>query len=523
MPQMDAKITTIPSPVGGLNAYDNLAAMPPTDAIRLANIVPQPYGCTVRKGYQVHATDLGGTVDSLATWVSVAGVRKLFAFANNRLWDITVPGSGVQLLSGLTTDFWQSVGYANAAGIFTLMFSGADNPIVYTASGIVRLTAGDGTVANTWSGVNPATLIQATVHQRRVWAVEVNSTKGWYLPPDQYYGIAVPFNFGPWFKRGGYLVALATWTVDAGSGSDDHLVAISSNGEAVVYAGINPASTTDWRIVGAYFIGQPPRGRRFFTNVAGDLYLLTLTGVVSMATVVTSTQVNLSANNTYSQKIQFLLSELLNELKDIEGWEIGFFPGISLLIINVPAVSNGGNGQIAANVLTSAWCTFSGMHARCWLRLDDSPFFGGVDGKVYRAWSGDRDGVNIDGEGGTNILSSVQQAYSNFGMPTAQKQVGLYRPNFLGTRKINYTSILTYDYSQNRVPQSNGSNEPSVFAHWNEALWDEGKWSGGVSVQRDWRSAEGVGTAAALTMSLSTEAESIWVSTDFTIRSGGPL
>jgi hypothetical protein len=522
MPQMSAKITTVPSPVGGLNIYDNLAAMPPTDAIRLSNIVPQPYGCTIRKGYQEHAIGLGGLVESMSTWVSFAGVRKLFAFANKKLWDVTAPGSGVQLLTGLSTDFWYSVGYANAAGIFTLMFSGADNPIVYTASGTIRLIAGDGTAANTWAGVNPATIVQATVHQRRVWGVETNSTKGWYLPPDSYYGVAKSFNFGPSFKRGGYLTALATWTVDAGSGSDDHLVAVSSNGEAAVYAGIDPVSPDTWRLVGVYFIGQPPRGRRFFANVAGDLYFLTLTGVVSMATVVTSTQVNLSANNAYSQKIQFLLSELLNELKDFEGWEIEFFPGISLLIINVPTVHAGGNGQIVANQITTAWCTFSGMDARCWLRLDDNPFFGG-NGIVYRAWSGDQDGVKIDGTGGTNILSSVQQAYSNFGMQTAQKQVGLYRPNFLGTKKIRYNSVLTYDYDQHVLPQADGSNVPSPFAHWNEAQWHEDMWSGGLTVQRDWRSAEGMGTAVALSMSLSTEAESTWISTDFTIRSGGPL
>ena len=51
-----AQYTTVASPIGGLNAYDNLAAMPATDAIRMNNIVPTPYGCLVRKGYQEYAT-----------------------------------------------------------------------------------------------------------------------------------------------------------------------------------------------------------------------------------------------------------------------------------------------------------------------------------------------------------------------------------------------------------------------------------------------------------------------------------
>jgi|KBSMisStaDraftv2_1062788.scaffolds.fasta_scaffold05331_7 hypothetical protein len=524
MGQMVANISTVPSPIGGLNAYDNLAAMPPTDALRLANVVPQPFGCTVRKGYQLHASGLGGPVESLTTWVSFAGARKIFGFAGANMYDVTTPGPvGAALVTGLGNAFWQHIGYANAAGTFTLMFNGADNPIVYKASGVARLTLGDGVVTDTWKNVNPASIIQATVHQRRVWGVETNSTKGWYLPPDSYYGIAASFNFGPWFKRGGYLAALATWTVDAGGGSDDYLVAISSNGEAAVYAGLDPSNTSTWRIIGVFFVGAPPRGRRFVTNVAGDLYILTLTGVVSMATVVTSTQVNVNANNTYSKKIAFLLSDLLNTLKDFEGWEIEFFPALNFLYINVPTVYAGGNGQLVANHITTAWCTFSGMDARCWLRADDNPFFGDPDGNVQRSWIHDKDGIALDGTGGTNILSSVQQAYSTFQKPASQKQIGLYRPNFLGTRRIMFNSSVLYDYNQRQPPQADGSVIPTPFAHWDEGLWHVSLWSGGLNVQRDWRSAEGMGTAASLALALSTDSESTWVSTDYTMRSGGPL
>src|SRR5215510_8234348 len=87
-----AKALTVASPLGGLNAYDNLAAMPPTDAVRLTNWAPQPYGCTVRKGYQEHATGLGGPVESLAGWYNKNGVSKLFAFAAGKMFDVSVAG-----------------------------------------------------------------------------------------------------------------------------------------------------------------------------------------------------------------------------------------------------------------------------------------------------------------------------------------------------------------------------------------------------------------------------------------------
>lgn len=522
--QMSAKISTVPAPTGGINAFDNLAAMPPTDAIRLNNIIPQPYGCTVRKGYQKRNTGLGGPVESLSQWVSHSGVQKFFAFANNRFFDITAAGAvGAPLLTGLLSDFWQGIGISNGAGPHTLLFNGADNGIWYSNAGLQRLTLGDGIVVGTWSGVSPANIIQATVHQRRVWGVQVDSTKGWYLPADSVYGVAHSFDFGPQFKRGGYLVVLATWTVDPGQGSNDYLVGVSSNGEAVVYGGVDVEDPENWRLVGVYFIGSPPRGRRFFCNVAGDLYFLTLTGVVSMATVVTSTQVNVSANNTYSQKIAFLLSELLTTLQDIEGWEIDFFPADNLLLINVPTVFAGGNGQLVANHITTAWCTFSGIDARAWNRAGGEPFFGDADGNVNIALIGDKDGVLVDGTGGTNILGGAQQAYSDFGGPTSQKQIGMYRLVFLGARPVGYATAIAYDYSQAGPPSATGSGISGAFAHWDEALWDVGRWSGGLSVQRDWRSASGMGTVASLLMNLSTEAEATWVSTDYTIRLGGPL
>jgi len=521
---MEAKITTVTAPSGGINAFDNLAAMAPTDAIRLNNILAQPYGCTVRGGYQAHATGMVDPVESLSQWVSLAGAQKFFAFAGAQMFDITAVGPvGAPLLSGLLSDFWQSVGIANAAGTHTLMFSGHDDPILYNALGVQRLIAGDGIVNNTISGVAPSQLIQATVHQQRIWAVQVDSTRGWYLPAGAIYGVMQSFNFGAQFKRGGYLSTLSTWTVDAGGGSNDYLVAVSSNGEAVVYGGIDVTDPADWHLIGVYFIGQPPRGRRYMCNVAGDLYFLTTTGVVSMATVVTSTQVNVSSDNTYSRKIAFLLSELLSELQDLEGWEIDFFPAHNLLFINVPTVYSGGNGQVVSNHITTAWSTFSGMDARTWARLDGRPYFGDADGTVWRALYGNRDGTDITGAGGTNILSGAQQAYNNFGMPTAQKQVGMYRMTFLGARPVGYATFVAYDYSQIAGPDASGSGISGAFAHWDEALWDTGLWSGGLEVQREWRSGQGMGTTVSLAVSLSTEAEATWVGTDYTLRSGGPL
>lgn len=518
-----ANISSVPAPVGGLNVYDSLVAMPVTDAIALENLVPQPYGCVVRKGYAAHATGLGaGSVTSLAAWSDTDGATAAFGWSSTDFYDITSVGAvGAPLITGLSNAWWQTTMMANSAGVHMLSFNGADDPIWYSGAGLQRLTAAVG--PGQWTGVNPATLIQATVHQGRLWAVQLDTTLGWYLPADSVFGAADFFDFGPFFKRGGYLDALFTWTVDAGSGSDDHLVAVSSNGEAVVFAGTDVSSPTEWRLIGVYVVGKPVRGRRFGVNVGGDLLLVTQTGLVSMAMQVTSTKVNTESSKVLSQKVSFLLSELAQTLGSLDGWQVDYFPAINLLFINIPSVYAGGAGQLVINMINQAWCTFSNMNAACWLRLGIMPYFGSTDGKVWRAWYGNTDGADTDGENGNNILSFVRQAYSYFGAQGVQKQVGMYRPVFLTLGVVGYDAVIDYDFRQSSLAYPSSGVPGATESLWDLGLWNTAVWSGEAVTLREWNQANGIGVAASIAMRLSTANETTWVSTDYTIRTGGPL
>lgn len=525
--RQSADVVTLPSPVGGLNAVDSLAAMPATDAIVMTNIVPQPYGCTVRKGTIEYAVGMPDPVTTLAELARVDGSQLLYAWAGARMYNATTIGPvGAAVITGLTNAWWQHVIMSNSAGTHLVAFNGADSGIWIHGPGPTydRLVLGDGIVSGTWKNIDPVKLIQCTVHQRRLWAVEEDSTRGWYLAPDSVYGAATSFDFGPLFKKGGYLTVLATWTVDAGSGSNDKLVAISSNGEAAVYAGTDPSSAGTWQLVGVYFIGMPVRGRRFYTNVAGDLFLITYTGVVSMATVVTSTQVNVASNNTYSRKIQFLLSELTTALGEVDGWQLEAFPSINLLYVNVPSVYAGGAGQIVGNQINQTWCLFTGLPALCWARVSGNPFFGTADGKVMQSWIGDQDNIGWNGATGTNILSRVQQAYNYFSKQAVQKQIGMFRPNLMVVRDVAYTADWTYDF---KVPAetfpTGASPTPIGVAIWGSGTWGTSLWSGGLMTQREWSMAEGIGVAGSLNVRLSTNVETTWVSTDLSVKSGGIL
>ena len=225
--------------------------MPEGFALVLRNFYAQPYGCQVRKGYRVHAEGLPGDVESVCSHNKTTS--KLYAFSTDSggatMFDVTTPMSPPVLkLSGLANARWQHINFPNAAGVHLVAVNGADNMVwVQPNDVIVTVAAGSG-AGNTINGVDPKNLIGVYAHQKRLWFVEKNSTSGWYLPPEQITGEAHMFEFGSNWTRGGTLSQIITWTIDDGNGADDHLAAISSQGEVSVYQGTDPEGADTWSL-----------------------------------------------------------------------------------------------------------------------------------------------------------------------------------------------------------------------------------------------------------------------------------
>ena len=518
-------VATVPPPLGGINAVDSLANMPETDAVSMLNWWPQPYGLATRKGYTAHASGMPDAVDSLAVYSAVDGNQKLFAWSNTGMYDVTTSGAvGAPIVTGLANSFWQSVQLVNSAGTHLLAVNGSgDNGIRYDAAGINRITVGTG--AGQWSGLDPTKAIQLTVHQHRLWGVEINTTKGWYLPPDAIQGTFASFDFGPLFSRGGYLAFLTTWTIDDGNGAEDHLVAVSSEGEAAVYGGTDPSSDTQWKIVGVYYIGAPVSGRRSYVKVGGDLTILTQAGVVSMASQLLSTKVENPSISIKTTKIQFLISDLVATYSDLPGWTLNYFPAINMLLLNVPSVTSGGNMQFASNQIipSEPWTTFLGMDAASWVGYNSVPMFGDYAGNVWTAWNGWADKADVTGAGGTTITAQVQQAFSYMNKPALQKQIGMYRGNFITSAPVTGASVIDYDFNLSPIGSPITAPPPASDSLWDAGLWDIAKWGGGVSNLAVWRMASGIGVAAAVRLAIEASGEILWVSTDYSYKTGGIL
>ena len=103
--------------------------------------------------------------------------------------------------------------------------------------------------------------------------------------------------------------------------------------------------------------------------------------------------------------------------------------------------------------------------------------------------------------------------------PAIQKQIGLYRPNFVVSLPVNFKSNIVYDFVESAI-QTPDSVVPINRALWNVANWNSANWGGGTEVQRSWVQAQGTGSAASIQLAVRSTGEVLWVATDYSYISG---
>lgn len=500
-----ASVKTAPAPIGGWNARDALADMAPGDAVILDNLVPMTTQVSLRSGSVDHVTGITGEIETLAVYNRANGSSQMFAAAGANIYDVTAAGAvGAAVQTGLSNARFQTTNFATTGGKFLWMVNGADSPRLWDGATWTTVT-GVSTPAIT--GVTTSNLVHVNVFQRRLWFTERDSFRVWYLPVDTNGGAASSFDLSPLFGQGGYLMGMGTWTIDSGSGMDDHAVFISSEGEIAVYQGTDPTDATKWGLVGVYTVGQPI-GRRCFTSYASDLLLITKDGVLPMSKALASSRV--STGISITDKIQSATTQATSVYGTNYGWETTIYPEENLLILNVPVT--GGSQQFVMYTINNSWCRFTGWSATTFARMGSSLYFG-TNGKVCRAWTGTNDsGVSINFE----ALTSFQY---HSGM--VFKQYTLARP-ILATDNpaLGILLGLNVDFDMT-APVGVPSFAPVSTAVWDLSTWDSGLWAGDLTIQKGWQAVGGVGYCAALHIVGNTPSSQLrWQSTDYIYKTG---
>ena len=317
-----------------------------------------------------------------------------------------------------------------------------------------------------------------------------------------------------WAYMGGYVVAMYSWTIDAGYGLDDHAVFLTSEGEVLIYRGINPGVAADWVLVGIFAIGRPI-GRRCGTQFGSDLLIICEDGLVQLSRSLISSKIN--SKTEISDKIQPAINALVTQFSTLLGWKCSLLARDNLLLLNIPS-SVTGSIQFVMNTRTGAWASWSGLNGNAWGELDGGLYFGGT-GIVFRAWNGTSD-YFAGSATGQNITAEVLQAFSYMGS-TDVKQFTLARPVVsIDTPAISVIFGVNVDFDES-PPTGILSFPAATTGVWDTRLWDAAVWGGDQYISKDWQAISGLGFAGAVHLKIATKTTQFsWAATDFVYQRG---
>lgn len=502
---------SVPSPVGGWNDRDSLAEMPPQDSVIQINYFSYPSKVALRAGEISWVTGIGNQVQSIMSYKPQSGTSHLFAAAGTSFYDVTATGAvGAAVVTGLTNAQWQKINITTPGGSFLMAVNGSDKLRGY--DGTVWWTDGDG--SHDITGVDTATCSNIYLTLKRVWLVQPSTCSAWYLPVNSIAGAALQLPLGTVFLRGGQLVSMVAWSLDAGAGVQVYTAFFSDQGEVAIYQGSDPNSVTTWSLVGVYWMGSPI-SKRCAIQFGRDVLVITQDGLVPLSQAIITGRIDTKIALT--DKIQNSISLSISALASNFGWQVIQFPAENMIILNVP-VAVGSQEQYVMNTITGAWARFKGWPANCWELYNDQLYFGD-NGVVRKAWQGTSDHNNP-------IVGEVLQAFNYFkaeAPANSLKEFTLCRPLLSIDNNPGVTFGINTDFDLS-APRGRPTFLQSGAGTWNSGLWNAAQWGGDPAIQKAWQSAFGTGYCAAAHIMSSTINTTIqWSATDYAFKPAGVL
>lgn len=404
---------------------------------------------------------LRGPVSDFATNVGTGG-----DFTENGTPADTTENPGeITFKGGFTEGYWQVVNF-NALQFWA---NGADTPQTFNGA------------FSDWTGSGPTVtdVIGCNVYRNRLYVWEDDTQDVWYGATNTIGGAFTKFQLSRVGTTGGKLLCCGNLTMDGGDGMDDMIVFIMSTGETLVYQGPDPSQ---FSLVGIFRIGKP-LGVRAIRKVGPDLVVATQEDYVSLTEV-------LRARGRVRSKISGAARDAAAEFSTNAGWQVEFSPKQSMLVVNIPTSATTFE-QHVQNTLTQAWTKYSDINSYCWTVFDGDLYFGGENGVVYKAETGNTDD-------GSAISWSIQQAWTDFGIPQ-NKRVIAYRLLTETDSSFTYTPQFGFDYQDPTGTQS---------------ITDS-------ATRQDWQLGFGVGRSVSMKINGTSSDELKWFATDFKLEPAG--
>jgi hypothetical protein len=316
-------------------------------------------------------------------------------------------------------------------------------------------------------GLTTADMAFVWVYKNSLWFVQKGTMTAWYLPVDSIGGTAKRFDLAPEFGQGGTLLIGQSWSLNASGqgGLSEQCVFVSSEGEVVVYQGINPDEASTWSKVGTYRIGIP-MGRRAFIRAGGDLILATTIGFVSLSTAV---QVDVAA--LAPKAVSYFIEDAWNTAvsqRGRENWVCCLWPESQMVAI-APPTGEQSPMFLVSNARTGAWAPFTNWDASCMEVFEGQLYFGTPDGYVMAAMvAGTDDGIPFTG--------SYVPLFTDAGKPTMRKAARMALAELISASEINEKLSCKFDFDLS-LPAPPDVEPIPVGNEWDNAVWNESIWS----------------------------------------------
>lgn len=507
------------APVGGWNTISSIANMPETDAYFMDNFWPTPTQVEVRKGFlnfaeipdddpdvQVH------DIRALLSYIPAGSDPQLFACDQTGIWDVTAGGEIGSEETASTSGYWGSLNVTTTGGNFLWCWNGVDKLKIYNGAAWGDI---DGVSTPAITGVDTTDIVNACLYKSRIFFAIKNSLKFGYLAVDSIAGAAGIFPLGALFRRGGFLVSVDTWSLDAGNGIDDYIIFWTSEGEIAVYNGINPADADLWSLVGVYTVGAP-LSYKSTIKVGGELLLLTKQGVYPISKALRDSSLDKSAAASY--KIQQAFDFYIKNGVDLFGWQIIFHPETTMLLVNVPFKRNDEMNylysyQFVMNTTNNSWARFTNMASECWGIHQDKIFFARHN-KVFQAITGNKDHL-------APVIAKVKQAFNTLRSKSYNKHVKMVKPIIQTNGSIGLSLGLDVDFTTDTDLQIQQSFSKAISL-WDVAVYDVDVWTGSL-IEAEWTT---VANSPGMWFSLNLRIESgnsdiAWIATQYMVEKCG--
>ena len=485
---------TFPVPSRGWNTRDPVGSMRSTDALRIRNGQVRPKGVESRPGRVAENRAIGGTPTAIITLEDT-----LFACTETEIVDT---GGAIDTLTGLTSGDWIGDVLSGNAGTFLIAANGADG---------VRVCDGSEWLTSTITGVTATELFSVVVHQDRAFFPATGTLDVWYLPTHAIEGTAEILMLGPLCRRGGSIAAIGTMTQDAGRNAGDQLVVVTTEGECVVYSGIDPDKSAEtWGLRGVFTLPKPVGGKRALAGFGGDLLLLTEKGVIRLPEALSRAEAEKEVRTMSDRIDPTIQAEVLNAGNITGAWQVIEAPNDRVVVVNVPGASE--PKQFIYQTETGAWSEWA-VPGLVWGVRNKKLYCGTSDGAIWEM-SGDSD----DGE---PITLDVVHAYQRLGTSMLKTMVRA-RPDYTAPEGATARVTVLEDHADLAAGYAS-STVARGRPLWGALTWTGWVWERNTSRKWAWRGISGRGHAIALQYALQSTGTVSYEGTEVGYQVGGRI